>query len=283
MGNWTNFSQISKNSLKQIEFWGVNKFKRKKALLFTLIELLVVIAIIAILAAMLMPALQKARDTARTTQCLNNIASIGKAGLLYSDDNRGFYPMLFNAGSSGTASKHLLRGTAKEGKLSVYLGTDEVAPLGGWYQSARAGFHVSKLACPAVNGRRRFETNTGGDYNRYGIGESMEISRCPGDRNTRIVVSRIKQPSRSLFFSEGAMARVGHKTDSACAYPVAPHKGGVDPADLNSLPVGLPGSLNIVMLDGHGKTTEFKSLPLENDGLNTIFWYPDTGTQNWSL
>ncbi|MBO7092315.1 MAG: DUF1559 domain-containing protein, partial [Victivallales bacterium] len=64
----------------------------KRILLFTLIELLVVIAIIAILAAMLLPALEKARDKARSASCVSNLKQLGTALFMYTDDNDARMP-----------------------------------------------------------------------------------------------------------------------------------------------------------------------------------------------
>src|SRR6476660_9645152 len=67
---------------------------------FTLIELLVVIAIIGILAALLLPALNAAKNRAKRTACLSNLKQVNAGLLMYADDNSGAMPKQSNVSTN---------------------------------------------------------------------------------------------------------------------------------------------------------------------------------------
>lgn len=131
---------------------------------FTLIELLVVIAIIAILVALLLPAVQQAREAARRMQCRNNLKQFGIAFHNYHDAHGCFPPGAMGVIQGGSVQQDF-RGFSWGSYLLPYL--DQV-PL---YKAI--DFHTSALHLDALAVVK--------NENERLMGTSLDIFRCPSD------------------------------------------------------------------------------------------------------
>jgi len=153
---------------------------------FTLVELLVVIAIIGILVALLLPAIQAAREAARRSQCQNNVKQIGVALHNYHDTHKVFPPGGLDYGWSASGGTEPANKLVKNiNGLALLLPFMEQQSLYSELNFSQAFSHVGPA--PQTQGNivpsaRPFAGNAGTSGNAAVLGQIVPTFVCPSDR-----------------------------------------------------------------------------------------------------
>ncbi len=166
---------------------------------FTLIELLVVIAIIAILAALLLPALARAKATAKRTHCLSNLHQMNLAAQLYVGDNEGRFPSAYHSAlENGVMVSYAWDLT------TIGSSPNQVAPGLLWQgQGAKA-----IQQCPSFTGGANWANDpfTGYNYNTSFIGHG-QFENIPEPAKA----AAVKNPAATALFGDGGYSGGANK------------------------------------------------------------------------
>jgi prepilin-type N-terminal cleavage/methylation domain-containing protein/prepilin-type processing-associated H-X9-DG protein len=200
---------------------------------FTLIELLVVIAIIAILAAMLLPALNKAKEQGTGARCVSNQRQMVLGWMMYQDDYNGTLLPMENLTIVGLGTGVKLSGggfwpadgMAAPATKAIVQQRMRMSPLMAYCKNVEL-FH-----CPGDLRHRRIEASTGWAYDSYSKSDGMNGEGYPS--HTLPVVKKssgLKQPQRMYVFIEdgdwrgynkGSWAMNPDKDGGAPGFPTA--------------------------------------------------------------
>lgn len=224
---------------------------------FTLVELLVVIGIIALLISILLPALNRARESAKTVQCLSNLRQIGLAIATYVNQNQGFIPPYYINANGVT---NLPQGHIYWFQLlmdSNLLGTpDEYGQKFDQVFVCPNHDHVGDLLPASLQSMERYMRGYWGLIN-YGINTSLFLNQTNWnggpDIPTGVKISQVRHPSETVMVCESNNMASQFKT-AYYVYPYFDTSAGI------AWPFHANAGCNVLWVDGHASTVH-RSIP----------------------